>query len=147
MVSNEEWLNEYNSAEYNRTTKPKQEKTMKIGEMKESKYVRKEDCEPPIKVTITHLTEDDLAQQGQPPEMKWVLHFKECKPLVVNSTNAQLIAMALGSEETDDWMGKEIVLFNDPNVSFGGKLTGGVRARGVKGQAPVDDFEDSKIPF
>lgn len=67
--------------------------------------------------------------QGQPQEMKWIIHFSECKPLVLNSTNGQLIAQALGSPETDDWKGKEIVLYNDPNVSFGGQLTGGVRAR------------------
>ena len=36
--------------------------------------------------------------------------------MILNSTNAQLIARAVGSEETEDWPGKQIVLFNDPNV-------------------------------
>ena len=98
--------------------------------------------------------------QGQPEEMKWILNFTAGKPLVLNSTNSQLIANALGSKETDDWKGKDIVLFNDHNVSFGGKLTGGVRARAVKPPqrmesgairpAPKDenaDPFDDDIPF
>ena len=123
---------------------------MNINDMKESKYLKKSDVEPPIKVTITHLNQENLAMQGQPEEMKWILNFTAGKPLVLNSTNSQLIANALGSTETDDWKGKDIVLFNDPNVSFGGKLTGGVRARAVKGQEPknenADPFSDD-IPF
>jgi len=123
---------------------------MNINDLKESKYIKKTDVEPPIKVTITHLTQEDLAMQGQPEEMKWIVHFNECKPLVLNSTNGQLIANALGSQETDDWKGKQIVLYNDPNVSFGGQLTGGVRARAVRvaqveNPAPVDPNDD--IPF
>ena len=97
-------------------------------------------------MTITHLTQEDLAMQGQPPDMKWIVHFKECKPLVLNSTNGQLIAQALTSPETDDWAGKEIALYNDPNVSFGGKLTGGVRARAVQADSTDKPFEDD-IPF
>ena len=93
--------------------------------------------------------------QGQPPEMKWVVHFSECKPLVLNSTNGQLISNALSSPETDDWAGKQIVLYNDPNVSFGGKLTGGVRARAVQAQTenPAPGFDaatgtgSDSIPF
>ena len=128
---------------------------MNINDMKESKYLKKSDVEPPIKVTITHLNQENLAMQGQPEELKWIINFTAGKPLVLNSTNSQLIANALGSPETDDWKGKDIVLFNDPNVSFGGKLTGGVRARAVKGQEPprelpkdenADPFSDD-IPF
>jgi hypothetical protein len=118
---------------------------MNINDMKESNYVKKTDVEPPIKVTITGISRKDLAKQGDTPEMKWVLEFKECKPLVLNMTNNQRIAKALDSEETDDWMGKEIVLYNDPDVSFGGKITGGVRARAVKG-AVEPEFDDT-IPF
>lgn len=111
---------------------------MNINDMKESRYVRKDDVGDGVIVTITGLTEENLAMENQPPEMKWVVHFKEnIKPLVMNSTNAQLCAKALGSPETDDWIGKQIILFNDPNVSFGGKLTGGVRIRKNQQQAPV----------
>jgi hypothetical protein len=49
--------------------------------------------------------------------------------MVLNSTNAQVIAIVCQSEETEAWVGKKIVLYSDPSISFGGKLVGGIRAR------------------
>lgn len=122
---------------------------MNINDMKESRYVKKEDVGDGVIVTIAGLTQENLAMENQPPEMKWVMAFREnIKPLVLNSTNAQLCAKALNSPETDDWTGKQVILFNDPNVSFGGKLTGGVRIRKNQQAAPVpvDAFDDD-VPF
>ena len=111
---------------------------MKIGDMKSSKYVKKEDVGDGTIVTIHKMTSENVAMDNQPEEMKWVMNFKEdINPLVMNWTNLQLCARACGSEETDDWLGKQIVLWNDPNVSFGGNLTGGVRIRPVQQAAPV----------
>lgn len=102
---------------------------MHISTMKESKFLTKHDVEPPIRVTITGLSHEDMAQEGKPPELKYALHFQEVKPMVLNATNIQLVAMATGSEETEDWKGKQIVLYNDPSISFGGQLTGGIRVQ------------------
>lgn len=55
--------------------------------------------------------------------------------MVLNSTNGQLIAQILKSDETDLWKGQKVVLYDDPSVSFGGKLTGGIRVRAPRGQA------------
>lgn len=55
--------------------------------------------------------------------------------MVLNATNGQIIAGIVKSEETDTWPGNKIVLYDDPNVSFAGKLTGGIRARAPRGQA------------
>jgi len=49
--------------------------------------------------------------------------------MVLNLTNGKLIAIVTGSEETDDWIGKKITLWNDPTVSFGDKMTGGIRVQ------------------
>ena len=101
---------------------------MKISELSESKYLKKEDVMPPMTVTISGIMMENLAQQGQPPEMKAVLQFSEAvKPMVMNPTNAQLIAHINGSEETDDWIGQKITLHNDPSISYSGRLTGGIR--------------------
>lgn len=109
---------------------------MHINLLKESKFLKKEDCEPPILVTMKGLSEENLAMEGKPPEMKWCLHFMEnIKPMTLNSTNAQAIASIVKSEETDDWAGHKIVLYSDPNISFGGKLVGGIRVRAPR-QAP-----------
>lgn len=126
---------------------------MNINDMTESKYMKKSDCEQrPILATISHLTRENLAMEDHQPEMKYVIHFQEAdlKPMVLNRINAQLIAQITGSEETDDWAGKQIVCYNDPTVSFAGKLTGGIRVRAPKlrpkpeqapAQAPADQFD------
>jgi hypothetical protein len=103
---------------------------MNINQLKESKFLKKEDAGAGILVTISHVTQENVAKEGADQELKWVIHFKETdKPMVLNSTNGQLIASILKSEETDSWAGHKIVLYHDPNVSFGGKLMGGIRVR------------------
>jgi hypothetical protein len=117
-----------------------------INQMMPSKYLKKEDFPTPALVTIRSFTHDNVAQQGQPEEKKWVMHFNEFENgMVMNSTNLQLAAQALGSEETDEWVGKQIVVFSDPNVSFGGKLIGGIRIRAVK-RRPAAPVQQRPVP-
>lgn len=108
---------------------------MHINQLKQSKYLKRSDVTKPVLVTIQSFSEENVAMEGKPPEMRWAMHFKELpKPMIVNSTNAQIIAGFLGSEETDDWVGKKVVLYDDPNITFGGKLVGGIRVRQPKNQ-------------
>lgn len=101
-----------------------------ISQLKESKFLTKADVGTGVLLTIKDCHEENVALPSAPPEMKWCLTFNEAdKPMVLNSTNAQIIAAVTGSENTDDWTGHKIVLYNDPNISFQGKLTGGIRAR------------------
>lgn len=110
---------------------------MHINQLKDSKYLKKEDCGPGILVTIKALTEEDIAMEGAAPDIKWLLHFHEpVKPLILKTTNAQLIAQITKSEETDHWPGHKIVLYNDPTVPMSGKLVGGIRIRAPRNQAP-----------
>lgn len=137
---------------------------MKIGQMMDSKYLKKEDVDPPKLLTIKAIAQGNVGKDDA-PDFKWCMSFHELtKPMVLNSTNIQLAAAALGSDDTDNWIGKQVVLFNDPNVSFQGKLTGGVRIRAprmrpagataqVAAQPPAaaqmataEDFDDD-IPF
>jgi len=138
---------------------------MKTSELKQSKYLKKEDCgDDGILVTIVGLKQENVAMEGKPDDLKYVLTFQECKPMVLNGTNSQLIEKALGSDETDDWHGKKIVLFHDENVSFGGELVGGIRcdvartkryhakqehapAAARPGRPPPPAFDDSDVPF
>lgn len=111
-----------------------------LADFKESKFLRKEDVIKPLLLTITGIHQENVAMQGQPVENKWCLSFSEFeKPFVCNSVNAQLIAAICGSDNTDGWMGKKIVLFFDPTIIFAGKVTGGIRARAPRtagGQPP-----------
>jgi hypothetical protein len=103
---------------------------MHVSELKESKFLRKEDCGAGILVTIDDVRQENVAKEGAPEDMKWCMYFKESeKPMVLNSTNGQIIAQFTGAEESDDWIGVQVVLYHDPNVSFGGKLVGGIRVR------------------
>lgn len=101
-----------------------------IAVLRDSKYLTRADCGPGILVTITNCAEANVAMESQPPEMQWILYFKECqKGMVLKSTNGQMIAKILNSENTDDWTGKQVVLYDDPNVVFAGKPVGGIRVR------------------
>jgi hypothetical protein len=105
----------------------------RTSEMRESKFIKQGDVEKPVLWTVTGVERHNVAQEGADPEMKWCLTFSEIdKPLVLNSTNIQLCERAFGSDNTDQWIGRQIVLYVDPNVSYAGKITGGVRVRAPK---------------
>ena len=126
----------------------------KIGEMIESKYLKQSDVDGEVEVTIVKVGQVNVAREDQQPEMKWAIRFEEFKkPMVLNSTNIQLLAQACASEDTDDWIGKKVMIYADPNVSFGGKLVGGLRVKlpiKKKTMRPAggkfDDLEDD-IPW
>jgi len=99
-----------------------------VNDLRNSQFLTKEDVEPPVKVTIKSYREQNVEMEGEPERKKWTLFFNELdKPLVLNMTNGQRIEVITGSSDFDDWIGKEITLYNDKSVSFGGKLTGGIR--------------------
>lgn len=105
----------------------------KISEMRESKFLKQTDVGRGVLATIEGCVQMNVAKEGADPEMKWCLTFADIdKPLVLNSTNAQLCAKIFNSDDTDDWHGKPVVLYADPNVSFQGKLVGGIRVRAPK---------------
>ncbi len=126
----------------------------RVHEMKSSKFLKREDVGDGIGAIIEGVSQENVAKDGVDPELKWCLHFSNIdKPLVLNTTNMTLIAKFLESDNTDDWVGRKIILYDDPAVSFGGKLTGGIRVRQYKGDAkktipaasaPVSEKE---IPF
>lgn len=103
---------------------------MHISELRESKYLKKEDCGSGITLTIAGLEQQNLAKEGEPEEWKYILTFQDCeKPLVLNTSNAQIIAAIVGSEETDDWSGHQIEVYHDKTIMFRGKVMGGIRVR------------------
>ena len=114
---------------------------MHIDELKQSRFLTQKEVDPPKLVTIRSCQQLNVAMEGADPEYRYTLTFDELdKPMTLNSTNGQLIARITGSEESDGWIGKKIVLYKDPNVSFGGKLVGGIRCRASKGGQPNPDY-------
>ena len=120
---------------------------MKASSMIPSKYLKKEDVEPPKLVTIKGLRQANVALDDQPADVKWIMAFHEFeKPMVLNSTNIQLLVKILDTDETDEWIGRKIVVYNDQNVSFAGKITGGIRVRAPKIVKPSTVVEKSENP-
>jgi hypothetical protein len=131
---------------------------MKAGAMIESKFLKKEDLDYDNGnlVTIVKLEQQNAAMADQEEDLKWCMYFREFKkPLVMNSTNIQLTVKALGTDETDEWTGRKIIIYVDDNVSFGGKLVGGIRIRRAPGgnarpaasrPAAADDQYDDRNP-
>jgi len=128
----------------------------RTSEMVQSKYLKTSDVPDPVIVTVVKVGKVNMAKEDAAPEYKWAIKFQEFnKPMVLNSTNIKIAEKVFGSDNTDDWVGKEIVLFTDDNVTFGGELVGGLRFKGQE-KTPVkaekkqvgrfDDMADD-IPF
>ena len=110
----------------------------KVHEMMSSKYLKREDVgEDGTVLTIEKFERVNVAMEDATPEFKWVCHFREQdRPMVMNTTNIQLAEKMFNSDDTDDWIGKRLIAYNDPNVAFGGKLVGGIRIRKISGGQP-----------
>lgn len=128
----------------------------RTADMRESKFLKKTDVGRGVLVTIAACIQRDTARRGAAPEMKWCLTFDEiAKPLVLNATNIAACEAIFGSDNTDDWRGKRLVLFVDPAVAFGGQAVGGIRVRAPKPTAPAPlppvatrpDLTADDIPF
>lgn len=119
---------------------------------KESKYLSKEDVgEDGVILTIKTFTRETLkSDEGE--EDKTVMHFVEpgYKPMILNRTNAQLLPIVTGARNVGEAKGKKVVVYNDPTIGFGGKITGGIRLKKVSGapkQAVREPGDDDDIGF
>lgn len=101
-----------------------------IKEMIPSNYLKQSDFPDAYIVTVRGVERKNIAMDGKPAEYKWLARFTEFeKPMVLNTTNIQLMAKACDSDDTDHWTGKQVIVYVDENVSFGGDLVGGLRIR------------------
>lgn len=129
----------------------------RVNDMLDSKYLKQSDVSEDTIVTVRKIGRVNLAKEGEPPEEKWAVMFKEFnKPMLLNSTNIKLLEKACGSDDTDDWVGKEVILYVDENVSFGGQVVGGLRIRKQRTEPARRSMEpqgkplaemDDDIPF
>lgn len=125
--------------------------------MSESKFLKKEDLNPTTGNLVTikefkkqKIEEDDAGVA----EYKWTMYVREFeKPLVINATNRAILERTYGPD-TEDCLGRQIVMYVDENVSYAGKLVGGIRLRASKRAAPTPppvpvhiDALDDDIPF
>ena len=104
----------------------------KTSEMIPSKYLKRDDVGRGLKVIIAGVKQENVGKEDE-PEVKWVAYFRDIeKPLVLNVTNIRLMESICKSDDTNDWTGKEVVLYDDPTIMYAGKVTGGIRVRPLK---------------
>jgi hypothetical protein len=110
----------------------------------------------PVRAVISGTKVESFEAKGSEPArnvLALVLDLgTEEKTLTLNKTNLRILIGAYG-DNTDAWVGKQVVAFHDPNVSYGGRTIGGVRIKVPMQQkaapAPVAavPVDESDIPF
>ena len=117
-----------------------------------SKYLTKDDVgEDGVNLTIAGFKRENL-EGDHGDEEKTIMGFVEegYKPMVLNKTNSQLIPLLTGAENPGEAKGKQVNVFNDITISFGGRITGGIRLRkpiGSGSKAQSTDEPNDEIPF
>ncbi len=114
---------------------------MKMSLLFPSNFLKKEDIPYPTQATIRSVTQEEIkGDNGN--ELKATINFVgNLKPMVLNKGNAVILEEAYG-DDSDDWHGKTVEIYVDPNVMFGGKRVGGIRLRVPAPNAPRGDLWD-----
>lgn len=116
-----------------------------------SKYMKASDLPEETVVPFT-IEEVKMEEVGREKSIKPVIYFKDQeKGFCCNKTNANTISKALGSRDTDDWVGKTIRLYST-EVQFGDEMVESIRVSlkaGKNGAAPSKtvDEDGQTIPF
>jgi len=104
---------------------------MRKSEAHPSNWLAKEDLfEGPVQATIASVKREEVSSGDHGTETKTTMHFREkdIKPMILNVTNWDRVEAAYGLE-SDDWIGKVVELYHDPEVMFGREKKGGIRVR------------------
>lgn len=130
---------------------------MNINSAFPSKYLKADDCDEDVTATIKAVKMETVGQ-GPKAELKPIVFFNELsKGLVLNKTNAKMIAKIAGQDDTDEWVGTKVRLIST-EVEFQGDLVMAIRVREVKKagaakkkaadpETPIDAPDEDQIPF
>jgi hypothetical protein len=99
-----------------------------------SSYLKSEELSRPVVVQIERV-EERVVSGDDGEEQKLILHVRNGSKPVMLSRSAVRQLVELFGEETDAWLGRSCIIFNDKSVQFRGKL-GGIRFRALDGAAP-----------
>lgn len=96
-----------------------------------SKYL-KADAISDVNDTIYTIARATLEKVGQGSDAKdmCILYFRETdKGLGLNRTNGETLIDLFKTQEMDEWIGKQIALYVDKNVYYGGQKKPAIRIR------------------
>lgn len=126
---------------------------MKMGDAFPSRWISQEDLGDEVfRLTIEDVRSESVGQ-GKSAEDRPILHFREAsvgavkiKPFILSAKiNWKVIAKAYG-DDSDQWVGKQIDLYVDPNVMYGDEQKGGIRIR-IPAGATTTPAPEAKAPL
>jgi len=117
-------------------------------------FIKKEDVQAEdVTLTIANVEPVQFTNADtQQVDRRLQVTFNNDKKLTLNATNLQILIKRFGAH-TQNWIGQAVTLYFDDNVTYAGRLVGGVRIRVPKVRAqgptlvPVADEEADPIPF
>jgi len=119
---------------------------MKLSQMFPKRYAAGEDLQgKAVTLTIARVASEKMHPQPNAPEVeRWVAYFKEAKKgVILSRTLAYQFAEILGSEDTDDWLGKRLTLYPQP-MTVAGRHVIAIRARAA--QAEYEAAGEAALP-
>ena len=117
-----------------------------------SSYLKADDLTNPVQVTIDYVQLEILKDAAGKEDEKPVLYFRGTKKgMVLNVTNANVIANIVGDDETDNWSGHLITLYKTTVEAFG-KMVPAVRVQIPEQpvasiEQPSDPTQAGDVPF
>ena len=106
---------------------------MKMEDFFPSRFLKADDFPAPRLLTISKATAETI-KNDDGETSKAVLWFEESeKGMVLNKTNSNLIPVITGARTAGEAKGKQVVVYDDPTVSYGGRAVGGLRLKKVPG--------------
>jgi hypothetical protein len=111
-----------------------------------SKFLKAEDLDADLTVTIKLVTTDTVGQGAQ-QETKPVAHFVEVdKGLALNKTNFNAIAKITGEPNSDKWNGQKITL-TVQDVEFKGDIVSAIRVKASTSDPLIQQYWQTVANF
>jgi hypothetical protein len=93
-------------------------------------YLKKEDLSDPVDTELLWVKEETVTARGKDPKTQLVAYFEGLsKGLPLNAANSETLLEMTGTEDPNEWKDVALQLYVDPDVTYGGKKTGGIRIR------------------
>jgi hypothetical protein len=117
---------------------------MRANEAFPRKYLTSSEAKERPRIAVMSHISREMVGKGQDAEEKNVLHFEDCKPMVLNRTNWDTLEEAFG--DSDDWPGHKVKI-RCTRTQFQGKATDGIRLEAIVPKPALKDDLNDKINF
>ena len=93
-------------------------------------YLKKEHLSDQVDTELLWVKEETVTARGKDPKTQLVAYFEGLsKGLPLNTANCETLAEITGTDDPNEWKDVALQLYVDPDVTYGGRKTGGIRIR------------------